>query len=228
MLLMASHSKPLNKLRPRERLTQFGADALLDEELLAIILRTGTRTQPVITLAQHLLQHFGGFRGLLSAKAADLKTIHGIGPARSCELLAISEISRRALAEALQHGPAMGQPKAVKAFCIAKLGHLRIEHCMALYLDNQLRLIECEEISRGTLTQTSVYPGEIVRAALRHHAAAVILAHNHPSGVQEASQADISLTRHLKQALALVDIRLVDHIIVTAGHANSLAERGDC
>ena len=222
---MLSNSNSLNNLRPRERLLKYGAHALADSELLAIVLRTGTAQQPVIQLAQSLLHHFKGFRALLAAEATELQTINGIGQAKSCELLAISEIARRALKEDLVHGATMSHPQHVKAYCIAELGHLKIEHCIALYLDNQLRLIESEELSRGTLNQASVYPRELVKAALRHHAAAVILAHNHPSGIREPSQADINLTKHIKQALQLVDIRLLDHLIITANHATSLAER---
>src|SRR5690606_9080898 len=147
-------------------------------------------------------------------------------PAKTCELLAINELNRRALAESLQAGIDLAQPQRVKHYCTAMLGHLRVEHCMALYLDSQYRLVATEELARGTLSQASVYPREVVRAGLRHHAAALILAHNHPSGVAEPSQADLALPRHLKHALALVDIRLLDHLIVTGQGAVSLAERG--
>lgn len=222
---MLSNSKSLNNLRPRERLLKYGAEHLPDEELLAIVLRTGTAQLNVISLAQRLLEHFGGFRALLAAEASNLQRIKGIGQAKSCELLAISEITRRALKESLMQGPTMNQPKKVKDYCISRLGHLRIEHCIALYLDNQLRLIECEEIAKGTINQASIYPRELLKSALVHHASAVILAHNHPSGIREPSQADLHLTRHLKQALQLVDIRLLDHLIITANHATSLAER---
>jgi DNA repair protein RadC len=162
----------------------------------------------------------------LSADAASLRGVAGLGAAKACEILAISELGRRALEEDLKSGQALDQPQQVKAYCMASLGHLRVEHCMALYLDSQYRLIQDEEIARGTLSQASVYPREVVKAALRHHAAALILAHNHPSGVAEPSHADLSLTRHLKHALALVDVRLLDHIIVACGQAVSLAERG--
>jgi|SRR5690625_204748 len=212
--------------RPRERLMAHGAHVLTSAELLAIILRTGTRGCDAVALGHRLIDHFGGLRGLLAADAPALLAISGVGMAKACELLAIRELSRRALEEDLKAGVALDQPGRVKQYCTLHLGHLSVEHCMALYLDSQFRLIVAEEVSRGTLTQASVYPREIIKSALKHHAAAVILAHNHPSGVAEPSAADLSLTRHLKKALALVDIRLLDHLIVTANRAISLAERG--
>lgn len=212
--------------RPRERLLTHGAHSLTNAELLAIILRTGIRGCDAVTLGQQLIEHFRGLRCLLSADSKSLLEMTGLGQAKTCELLAINELNRRALQEELQHGRALDQPEHVKRYCTASIGHRKIEHCMALYLDSQFRLIESEEVSRGTLTQASVYPREIVKSALRHHAAALILAHNHPSGVTEASQADLALTRHLKNALALVDIRLLDHLIVTPTQAISLAEQG--
>lgn len=227
MPTMTSDSKSLQNERPRERLLRSGPQSLSDAELLAIILRTGTQQLPVLALAQQLLEHLGGLRGLLATETALLLKQKGIGLAKACELQAMSEINRRALEQALQQGPIMNQPRLVKSYCIAQLGHLTIEHCLALYLDNQLHLITSEEIARGTLTQASVYPRELVKSALKHHAAAIILAHNHPSGVRSPSAADLALTKHLQQALSLVDIRLLDHLIITAGHATSLAEQGD-
>ncbi len=212
--------------RPRERLLAQGAQVLTASELLAIILRTGVTGCDAVSLGQHLIDKFGGLRGLLAAEADALLAVHGLGMAKVAELLAISEINRRALEERLQAGKLMDQPDTVRQYCMARLGHLRIEHCVALYLDSQYRLIVCEEVSRGTLTQASVYPREIIKAALHHHAAALILAHNHPSGVSEPSRADLALTRHLRKALALVDVRLLDHLIVTANEATSLAELG--
>lgn len=212
--------------RPRERLMAHGVQVLTSPELLAIILRTGSKGCDAVTLARHLIAQFDGLRGLLSADAQTLLGVSGLGVAKTCELIAINELNRRALEEDLKAGHALDQPQRVKHYCTAKLGHLSVEHCMALYLDSQFRLITCEEISKGTLTQASVYPREVIKAGLKHHAAALILAHNHPSGVAEPSQADLALTRHLKNALALVDIRLLDHLIVTASGAISLAERG--
>ncbi len=212
--------------RPRERLLAHGAHVLTSPELLAIILRTGFKGCDAITLGRRLIEQFDGLRGLLSADARTLLAIPGLGAAKACELMAINELNRRSLEEELKAGQALDQPLRVKHYCTAKLGHLPIEHCMALYLDSQFRLIATEEISRGTLTQASVYPREVIKSGLKHHAAAMILAHNHPSGVAEPSEADLALTRHLKQALSLVDIRLLDHLIVTAAGAISLAERG--
>src|SRR5690606_24054139 len=215
-----------NAERPRERLLAHGAHVLTTPELLAVVLRTGPQGSDAVELGRRLINHFKGLRGLLSADAQVLLKMPGLGPAKTCELLAISELNRRALAESLQAGIDLDQPQRVKHYCVAMLGHLRIEHCMALYLDSQYRLIATEELARGTLGQASIYPREVVRASLRHHAAALILAHNHPSGVAEPSQADLALTRHLRKALALVDIRLLDHLIVTPGGALSLAEQG--
>ncbi|NYT81164.1 DNA repair protein RadC [Alcaligenaceae bacterium] len=212
--------------RPRERLLAHGAHVLTSAELLAIILRTGIKGCDAVSLGHRLIKQFDGLRGLLSADAPTLMSQEGLGAAKACEILAINELSRRALEEDLKAGMALDQPQRVKRYCAATLGHLPVEHCMALYLDNQLRLITCEEVSRGTLNQASVYPREIIKAALKHHAAAVILAHNHPSGVAEPSQSDLALTRHLKNALSLVDVRLLDHLIVAGASAVSLAERG--
>jgi len=223
---MTLHLAGPNRERPRERLLAHGARVLTSPELLAIILRTGTRGCDAVSLGHRLIEQFTGLRGLLAADARALLAIKGLGVAKTCELLAISELNRRALEEELRVGQALDQPQRVKQYCTATLGHLPIEHCAALYLDSQYRLIACEELARGTLTQASIYPREVIKAALRHHAAALILAHNHPSGVAEASEADLNLTRHLKHALALVDVRLLDHLIVTAGGAVSLAERG--
>lgn len=212
--------------RPRERLLAHGAHVLTSAELLAIILRTGVSGCDAVSLGHRLIEQFDGLRGLLSADPQTLMGISGLGVAKTCELIAINELNRRSLEEDLKSGHALDQPQRVKHYCTAKLGHLSVEHCMALYLDSQFRLITCEEISRGTLTQASVYPREVIKAGLKHHAAALILAHNHPSGLAEPSQADLALTRHLKNALALVDIRLLDHLIVTGVGAISLAERG--
>lgn len=212
--------------RPRERLLAHGPAVLTSAELLAIILRTGIAGCNAVALAHRLIEHCGGLRGLLGANAPQLMALPGLGQAKACEILAINELSRRALEEELRTGETLDQPARVRQYCAARLAHLEVEHCVALYLDSRFRLITCEEVSRGTLTQASVYPREVVRAALHHHAAALILAHNHPSGVAEASQADIALTQHLRKALALVDVRLLDHLIVTRNTAVSLAEQG--
>jgi DNA repair protein RadC len=223
---MTLHTPGPKAERPRERLLAHGAHILTSAELLAIILRTGIKGCDAVSLGHKLIEQFQGLRGLLSADPRTLMGVSGLGSAKTCELLAINELNRRALEEDLKGGHALHQPQRVKHYCTAKLGHLAVEHCMALYLDSQLRLIASEEISRGTLTQASIYPREVIKAGLKHHAAALILAHNHPSGISEPSEADLALTRHLKHALALVDIRLLDHLIVTASGATSLAERG--
>jgi len=218
---MANHQE-----RPRERLLAHGVAALTAPELLAIVLRTGTAGCDAVALGRHLIQHFNGLRGLLSANVESLLAVRGLGAAKTCELLAISELSRRGLREELATRHVLQEPQAVKQLCAAELAHLKVEHCIALYLDNQNRLVATEHVSQGTLTQTSVYPREIVKAALHHHASAVILAHNHPSGVAAPSRADLSLTHRLKQALALVDVTLLDHIIVANAGVVSLAETG--
>lgn len=225
-LMMRLHRTSENNERPRERLLSYGAETLTSAELLAIILRTGIKGCDAVTLGRRLIDQFKGLRGLLSAAAPDLLATRGLGQAKTCELIAINELARRAMAEALEEGIPLQRPERVKRYCAALLGHLKIEHCVALFLDSQLRLLTTEELSRGTLSQASVYPREVVKSALHHHASAVILAHNHPSGVAEPSEADLALTRHLKQALSIVDIRLLDHLIVTGGEAISLAERG--
>jgi DNA repair protein RadC len=212
--------------RPRERLMRHGAAALQDSELLAIALRTGIPGLHVVELCNRLLRQFGGLRGLLGAPPEELMAVPGLGAAKACMLAALLELARRAVEEELPRVNNLDHPLQVKQYCKLALGHRRVEHCIALYLDNQLRLIATGELARGTLSQASVYPREVVREALRHHAAALIVAHNHPSGVAEPSAADHSFTQHLKQALALVDIKLVDHLIVAGDAVVSMAERG--
>ena len=160
------------------------------------------------------------------ATADELESVRGLGWAKISTLMAILELARRVIEEGMTHREAMRDPKLVKAYCRTALGHRPIEHCLALYLDNQLNLITTTEISRGTLSQSSVYPRELVREALRHHAAALILAHNHPSGQPLPSASDIALTKHLRQALALVDVRLIDHLVIAGNVVTSLAELG--
>jgi DNA repair protein RadC len=212
--------------RPRERLLRHGAAALQDAELLAIALRTGIPGLHVMELCNRLLRQFGGLRGLLGAAPEELMAVPGLGAAKACMLAALLELARRAIEEALPQVSSLDHPLQVKQYCKLALGHRRVEHCIALYLDNQLRLIATGELARGTLSQASVYPREVVREALRHHAAALIVAHNHPSGVAEPSAADHSFTQHLKKALALVDIKLVDHLVVAGDTVVSMAERG--
>ena len=225
--------------RPREKLLARGPAALADAELLAIVLRTGIAGKGVLQLAQELLDPpqvdpatgqpgggFGGMAGLLQALPAELARIKGLGPAKRAQLLAVLELSRRALAQRLRERTVFDSPQAVKHYLQLHLAAKAHEVFAVLFLDNQHRLIAMEEMFRGTLAQTSVYPREVVRHALQHQAAAVVLAHNHPSGGVEASAADLALTQVLRSALALVDVRVLDHIIVAPGAGLSMAQQG--
>ncbi len=212
--------------RPREKLLQRGPGALSDAELLALLLRTGIQGKNVVMLAQELVDRFGGVAGLLHSGADALKSVKGLGPAKRAELLAVVELARRALAQELQERAMFDSPQAVAHYLQLHLGHKPHEVFAVLFLDSQHRLLALEELFRGTLSQTSVYPREVVLRALHHHAAAVVLAHNHPSGATEPSRADESLTQTLKAALALVDVRVLDHFVVTAGGCRSMAEMG--
>ena len=214
--------------RPRERLIQQGAAALSDAELLAIFLRVGVRGKSAVDLARDLLACFDGdLARLAAASTKDLAGLPGIGPAKAAQLAATLELARRSLAGPLKVKDTMASPQAVRDWLRLYLGSLPHEVFLALWLDAQNRLIASEELFRGTLTQTSVYPREVVKRALAHNAGAVILAHNHPSGLAEPSRADEVLTSSLKQALAMVDVKLLDHFIVTAGtDPLSFAERG--
>ncbi|CAB3719405.1 RadC family protein [Achromobacter piechaudii] len=212
--------------RPRERLLRHGAGALQNAELLALGLRTGIPGLNVVDLSNRLLERFCGLRGLLGATPEELMTVPGLGAAKACTLAALLELARRAIEEDLTRPESLRHPGQVKQYCLTALGHRRVEHCIALYLDNQLRVIATGELARGTLSQASVYPREVVREALRHHAAALIVAHNHPSGLAEPSAADRGFTQQLKQALALVDVKLVDHLIVAGAAVISMAELG--
>lgn len=213
--------------RPRERLLAQGAAALSDAELLAIFLRVGVRGMSAVDLARGLIGRFGSLNALFAAPPGELRKIRGMGPAKFAQLQAILEMSRRALAEAMQQKRSLSTPDAVRDLLRLQLAGLQHEVFFALWLDAQNRLIAADELFRGTLTQTSVFPREVVRRALERNAAAVVLAHNHPSGVAEPSAADECLTRELKQALALVDVRVLDHFIVAGQCAPlSFAERG--
>ncbi|WP_300454524.1 DNA repair protein RadC [Accumulibacter sp.] len=213
--------------RPRERLLTQGAAALSDAELLAIFLRVGSRGRSAVDLARDLIARFGGLTRLFAAGQAEFSAVPGMGPAKYAQLQAVVELARRALAEDLKRGIALVSPAAVRDYLRLRLAGLPHEVFVALWLDAQNRLIAAEELFRGTLTQTSVYPREVVKQALYHNAAAVVLAHNHPSGVAEPSRADELLTAELKQVLALVDVRVVDHFIVAAQSSPlSFAERG--
>jgi DNA repair protein RadC len=212
--------------RPREKLLARGAAALADGELLALLLRTGLKGQGVFELAAQVLQRCGGFAGLLAADPAVLKGIKGLGPAKRAELLAVVEMARRALAQQMQAAPVFDAPQKVKDYVALQLAGRAQEVFAVLFLDGQHRLLKLEEMFHGTLTQTSVYPREVVRRALALNAGALILAHNHPSGVAEPSRADEYLTQTLRSALQLVDVRVLDHLVVGQGHVVSMAERG--
>lgn len=217
--------------RPREKLLERGADALTDAELLAIFLRIGVAGQSAVGLARELLQRFGSMAGVIAAPREEFCAVHGMGEAKYVQLQASVEMARRALASAMTERPLLNSPDIVKDYLRLSLGHERVEVFVALWLDAQHRLIEMQTLFRGTLTQTSVYPREVVRAALAKNAAAVILAHNHPSGSTAPSQADRSLTHVLKGALALVDVNVLDHCIVGRGETHSavrsMAAMGD-
>jgi DNA repair protein RadC len=224
--------------RPREKLLARGPSALSDAELLALLLRTGIAGKGVLQMADELLQiqgnraaddpkkGFGGIAGLLNATPDDLKKVKGLGPAKRAEILAVLELARRAVAQRLQERTVLADPAAVKQFLQLNLAHRKHEVFMVCFLDAQNKLIEAEELFHGTLSQTSVYPREVVLKALHHHAAAVVLAHNHPSGSVQPSPADLALTQTLRAALGLVDVRVLDHIIVGPGQALSMAEQG--
>ena len=216
--------------RPREKLLARGAAALSDEELLALLLRTGIKGVGVLQLAQQLLAAppagFGGIAGLLHASGTELQRVKGLGPAKRAELVAVLELARRALGQSLRERAVFDTPLALRQYLQLHLAALGHEVFALLLLDAQHRLIAMEELFRGTLTQTSVYPREVVLRALHHRAAAVVLAHNHPSGSVQPSRADEMLTQTLKSALALVDVRVLDHVIVGAGASLSMAEHG--
>lgn len=209
--------------RPRERLLKQGAAALSDAELLAIYLRVGVRGKSAVDLARELLARFDGqLSSLAEAPVAQLATVPGIGTAKAAQLKASFELARRALSQQIKERDALLSPGAVRQWLRLNLANRPHEVFMALWLDSQNRLLLAEELFRGTLSQTSVYPREVVKSALAQNAAAVILAHNHPSGVSEASKADELLTRSLKEALGLVDVKVLDHFIV-AGQAPPLS-----
>ena len=213
--------------RPREKLLARGPGALSDAELLALLLRTGTAGRGVLQMAQEVLQTFGGIAGLLHAGADDLKRVKGLGgSAKRAELMAVLELARRAMAQQLREREVFDSPQAVQHYLQLHLAGRTHEVFAVLFLDSGNRLIAMEELFRGTLTQTSVYPREVALRALHHHAAAVILAHNHPSGGVQPSRADEAITQNLKSALALIDVRVLDHVIVAPGQALSMAEKG--
>lgn len=214
-------------LRPREKLLRGGSQTLSDIELLAIVLRTGLPGQGVLELAQALLERFGGLSGLLRAEPDALRTVRGLGgSAKRAELLAVMELARRAMQGELQRRPVFDSPGVVRDYLQLQLADRPHEVFAVLFLDAQHRLIRFEEMFRGTLAQTSVYPREVLKQALALNAAAVILTHNHPSGVAEPSRADEHLTQQLSAALALIDVRVLDHVVVGREGSVSFVERG--
>lgn len=212
--------------RPREKLLQRGAAALSDAELLAIFLRTGVPGKTAVDLARELLAEYGGLRALLGASAQRFCLSAGLGPAKYVQLQAVLEMSRRYLQETLSRGDALTSPQDTRHYLSARLRDHGHEIFACLFLDTRHRVIAFEELFRGTLDGASVYPREVVRRCLDHQAAAVIFAHNHPSGVAEPSRADRALTRRLQEALTLVDIRVLDHLVVGDGEITSFAEQG--
>jgi DNA repair protein RadC len=215
---------PLDE-RPREKLLAKGAAALSDGELVAVLLRSGVRGKSAVDLARDLLTQYGGVTHMLEA-GAELEAIRGLGPAKRAQFAAAIELARRSLQEKLKENAALTSPGAVRDYLRLRLASRKEEAFVCIWLDAQHRAIGIEEPFRGTLTQTSVYPREIVKAALRFNAAAVIFAHNHPSGVAQPSQSDELLTRNLKEALSLIEVKVLDHFIVAGNQAISFAERG--
>lgn len=212
--------------RPREKLLELGVEALSDAELLAIFLRVGVTGKSAVDLARDLLTQFGSLNGIFAAQLSELTQVHGIGSSKYVQLQAIFEMSRRALNEQMQVKDILSSPKQVRDYLCLRLGNLTREVFVVLFLDAQNRVVTTEEMFSGTLTQTSVYPREVVKRALHHNAASVIFAHNHPSGIAQQSQADELITKQLKEALALVDVRVLDHFIVAGNSTLSFVEKG--
>jgi DNA repair protein RadC len=221
---MAISDWPVSE-RPRERLLSRGAATLSDAELVGVLLRTGIPGKSAVELGRDLLREFGGLAGLLAA-GTGLRRIKGLGAAKSAQFIAALELARRSIGEQLRTRDALNSPAAVRDYLRLALASRQHEVFVCIWVDAQHKVIAIEEAFRGTLTQTSVYPREIVKAALAANAAAVIFAHNHPSGVAQPSQADELLTRNLKEALGLVDVKVLDHFIVAGNQAISFAERG--
>lgn len=213
-------------LRPREKLLRSGARALADAELLAVLLRTGHGGHDVLGYSQLLLDRAGGLSGLFQQGSTVLASLPGMGPARRAELGAVLELARRTLGQSLQSQPVFESPHEVRQYLQMELAGSEHEVFMVMFLDMRHALIAAEPLFRGTLAHTSVYPREVVKRALALNAAAVVLAHNHPSGCAEPSKADAQLTSTLRQALALIDVRVLDHFVVTRAAVTSLAERG--
>jgi len=212
--------------RPRERLIRFGAAALSDAELLAVFLRTGVTGKSAVDLGREMINSFGSLSKLFNATITEFSAIHGLGHAKYAQLQAVLELARRSIYEELQINASLSSPQAVKHYLQLLIGNKTHESFAVLFLDTKNRLITSEELFRGTLNHASVYPREVVKTALQHNAAAIILAHNHPSGSCEPSDADVRLTQTLKQALALVDVRVLDHFIIANPDVYSFTEHG--
>jgi len=212
--------------RPRERLVREGAQALSNSELLALMLRVGVRGKSAVELGRDMLHHFGSLHSLFGATLEDFSELHGLGMAKYAQMQAVMELARRAIAEQLQSGDLLSSPEAVKRYLRMRLGGRSHESFMVLFVDVKNRLIADKELFRGTLTHTSVHPREVVKEALACNAANVLLAHNHPSGSPDPSEADLRLTRTLSEALGLVDIRVLDHFVVAGPLVHSFAEHG--
>ncbi|QEP44006.1 JAB domain-containing protein [Ectothiorhodospiraceae bacterium BW-2] len=212
--------------RPREKLLQRGAEALSDAELLAIFLRTGVRGKSAVELARDMLTHFGSLRALLQASLEQFCEVYGLGAAKYCQLQASLEMAQRHLQESIQLGEGFTSPAMVRQYLTHRLRSSQQEQFLVLFLDNHHRLLADEVMFKGTINQAAVYPREVVKRALERNAAALILAHNHPSGIADPSQADIDLTHRLNSVLSVVEVRVLDHFIVGDGEVVSMAERG--
>jgi DNA repair protein RadC len=224
---MAISDWPLDQ-RPRERLFASGAQALSDPELLALFLRTGVSGKSAIDLGRDLLAHFGSLARLFTASPQELKPVKGVGPAKQALMQAVLELARRIYSEELRIGSVLQSPQAVSQYLKLHFAGRQTESFIALFLDVQNRMIACETLSQGTLTRTCVYPREVVKLGLAHNAAAVVFAHNHPSGRPEPSALDKALTRELKQIMDSVEITMIDHIIVCGPRIWSFMENGEC
>ena len=220
-VLFGHHSYPISSTAEGRNINCFG-----DGYLLAIFLRVGVVGKSAVDLARDLLTKFGSLNGIFAATEYELSQVHGIGTSKYVQLQAIFEMSRRALNEQLQQADVLASPQAVRDYLVLKLGSLTKEVFLVLFLDTQNRLVATEEMFSGSLKETSVYPREVLKRALHHNAASVIFAHNHPSGIAQQSQADELITKQLKQALALVDVRVLDHFIVAGNNTLSFVERG--
>jgi len=222
---MAITDWPANE-RPREKLIELGASALSDAELLAIFLRVGVKGKSAVDLARDLLTQFGSLNAIFSASEHAMVQLHGMGTSKYVQFQAVFEMSRRALSEEMQTRDNVGSPDKVRAYLSLTLRELEREVFVVLFLDTQNQVITHEVLFEGTLSEASVYPREVVKRALHHNAAAVILAHNHPSGLPKPSQADINITQTLTAALDLVDVRVLDHFIVAGSEMQSFVEAG--